>query len=419
MSTSPSTTLPAGALVGGRFRVERQIGRGGMGSVYLARQEMVDRPVALKVLKPDIATDKSAVERFVAEARAVSLLRNPHTVTLYDVGRTADDQLYYAMELIEGATLAEVIAQGPLPWPRALRIVRQVAESLAEAHELGIFHRDIKPDNVLLDAGHGGRDFARVVDFGIAKLQNDQVNLTQTGTVLGTPAYLSPEQARGDPVDGQTDIYSLGVFLFEMLAGRRPFEDRKVTALLLKHVNEPAPSVRDSCPNQAIPPEIDALVQMMMAKDPLDRPPSARVLQSYITEMLKPVPAPQPRPGRLVWIAGGVALVGLAVAGWLASGDESGGVGTSDASAAPDAAVVTDVSTAISTESEFDVATLLDAQSPDAMHPPDVRTRRRPKRPRGPRTRTPPPRPRPDAKPPKQEPESVEDLDPFKVEDSF
>ena len=305
-----------------------------MGAVYLARQLIVDRPVALKVLKPDVVGKPGAVERFMAEAKAVSQLRNPHTVTLYDVGHTDNGELYYAMEFIDGGSVAEAVAAGPMPWQRALGVVAQVAESLAEAHDRGIYHRDIKPDNVLLDTQHGGRDFARVVDFGIAKLQNDGVDLTQTGMILGTPAYLSPEQARGKLVDGQTDIYSLGVVLYEMLTGRRPFRDREITTLLFKHVHQPAPSLREALPELSTPAEVDALVQDMLAKDPLDRPRSARTLQARIAEILEPPVPPPPANPRIARVAAGLAGSVLIAGGVLAF------IGSGSMPTDPDARVI-------------------------------------------------------------------------------
>ena len=319
MSAEP--VLPEGTLIGERFVIEGPLGQGGMGAVYRARQKIVNRPVALKILKPDAAAKPGAVDRFLAEAQAVSQLKNPHTVTLFDVGHTDGNQLYYAMERIEGEPLSIVIARGPLPWRRALTIASQIAESLGEAHGRGIYHRDIKPDNVLLEAGHVEDDFVKVVDFGIAKLQDESVVRTKTGIILGTPAYLSPEQARADEVDGRTDIYSLGVVLFEMLAGRLPFKDQKVTALLLRHVNEPAPSLCKVHPELETPSEVDALVQDMMAKDPEDRPSSAQALRDRIATLLEPS-IPPPPPAWMQWLLAGLAVtVAIGASLWVFTDD--------------------------------------------------------------------------------------------------
>ncbi|HEY2294503.1 MAG TPA: serine/threonine-protein kinase, partial [Thermoanaerobaculia bacterium] len=200
----------------GPYRLVREIGSGGMGVVYEAEDTRLRRRVAVKLLPPELSRDRGAKQRFLREGRAASALDDPNICTIHDVGEH-DGQLYIVMAYYEGETLKERLARGPLPVSEARQVAIEVARALARAHEAGIVHRDIKPANVMLTGGK-----VKVLDFGIAKIRGD-ATLTRTGSSPGTPAYMSPEQARGEPVDGRTDVWSLGALLYEMLAGRRPF----------------------------------------------------------------------------------------------------------------------------------------------------------------------------------------------------
>ncbi len=253
----------------GRYTVERELGRGGMATVYLATDHKHKRQVALKVLHPDLAASIGK-ERFVREIEIVAGLTHPHILPLHDSG-SAGDHLYYVMPFIDGETLRNRLnRERRLPIDDAIQIAAEVADALQAAHEQAIIHRDIKPENILLSRGH-----ALIVDFGIAHLaSHEQEGLTETGLVVGTPAYMSPEQAVGEiDLDPRSDIYALGCVLFEMLTGRPPFDDTRPQAVIGKHVVMAPPSLRDVRPDT--PAGLTALVSTALAKAPTDRFQSA------------------------------------------------------------------------------------------------------------------------------------------------
>jgi serine/threonine protein kinase len=282
--TGPVVVRPLGSAsmigqtVSGRYVIEEKIGSGGMGVVYRARQLLVDRSVALKILPRDLADDTAAAKRFTQEAKAISQLRHPNVVTLYDFGLTDDGRPFIAMEFVAGRTLTEVIKAGPMDVRGATDIVRQVALALQAAHDMGIIHRDIKADNVMIEHRTIGADQVRVLDFGIARQVDADQRLTQTGIVYATPQYCSPEQALGRDLDVRADLYSLGVLYFEMLAGRLPFTDKVGPLLLHKHINEPAPRLSEAAPGLAFPPALERLLAALLEKDPDRRPASCRAL---------------------------------------------------------------------------------------------------------------------------------------------
>lgn len=245
---------------------------GGMATVYRAQQPALDRFVAIKVLAPMLATDPSFVQRFYEEARRTAHLEHPNIVPIYDMGQAPNGSLYLAMRYIEGLTLQELLElEHPLAVPRAIRIARQVGEALAYAHNRGIIHRDVKPSNIMIEGG----DRATLMDFGIAKL-SDGSGVTQPGLVVGTPKYLSPEQAAGEQADNRSDLYSLGVVLYEMVAGRPPFESDNPRTLLQAHliVTPPPPTQF----NSAIPDAAESVVLKALAKERTSRYPSAEAL---------------------------------------------------------------------------------------------------------------------------------------------
>src|ERR1700754_630303 len=233
MSTLLGTTL------NGRYRLEARIGTGGMSSVYRAIDETLERPVAIKLMNREIATDSDQLERFRREARAVAQLSHPHIVGVIDYGED-QGRPYIVLEYVEGETLKERIRRlGRLPVDEAIAYAIEIARALGAAHGRGIVHRDVKPQNVLID----GEGSAKVTDFGIARTL-DQEGLTADGRVLGTTDYVSPEQALGHDVDGQSDIYSLGIVLYEMLTGDVPFHGENQVSVAMKHVREDMPDLQ-------------------------------------------------------------------------------------------------------------------------------------------------------------------------------
>jgi len=246
-----------------RYEIQRGIARGGMAQVYLARDQLLDRPVAIKVLFPEFARDPSFVERFRREAQAAANLNHPNIVGIYDWGQERGTY-FIVMEYVEGRSLRDLIrAQGALPPAQVAEIGAEIAGALAFAHRSGVVHRDVKPGNVLMTAA--GR--VKVTDFGIARATqgNSGEALTQTGAVMGTATYFSPEQAQGLPVDGRSDVYSLGVVLFEMLTGEPPFSGDTPVAVAYKHVREAAPRPSDRVLD--VPPDLDTIVVSAMAKE--------------------------------------------------------------------------------------------------------------------------------------------------------
>jgi serine/threonine-protein kinase len=264
----------------GDFRVDRLLARGGMGEVYLATQISLDRVVALKVLRPDYLAKGAYLSRFRAEATAIARLNHPNIVHVYAIGNI--DQVHYiAMEYVEGTNLRDYIRKkGPLDLPVALTIMKQTAQAIGAAGEEGLIHRDVKPENILITKK--GR--VKVADFGLCRFEGeDAMNLTQSGITMGTPLYMSPEQAQGHPLDHRSDLYSLGVTYYFILAGEPPFRADTAVALALKHVREIPRSLVSHRPD--IPLEIDRLVMKLMAKDPADRYQSAAMMLADLAKI--------------------------------------------------------------------------------------------------------------------------------------
>jgi eukaryotic-like serine/threonine-protein kinase len=282
----------SGDLIADRYELEELVGTGGMSSVFRARDRQLERRVAIKILHQHYAEDPEYLERFRREARAVAKLSHPNIVTVIDRGDD-DGRQFIVFEHVEGENLKEfVLRTGRLPVRRALELALAVADGLAFAHDHGLVHRDVKPQNVLLSS----EGDVKVTDFGIARSLHVEQGVTQTGTVLGTAEYLAPEQASGRTVSAATDVYSLGVVLWELLAGDAPFVGENFVAVALQHVNEPPPSVRERRPD--VSPRLEAAVDRALAKDPAHRFPSmaafAKELRGCLAEVEgDPVPPPE------------------------------------------------------------------------------------------------------------------------------
>jgi serine/threonine protein kinase len=264
----------------GPYRVLELLGQGGMGVVFRAEDPQLGRPVALKVLLPSVGASAEGRARFLREARAAAALQHDHVVTVYQVGEDRGVP-YLAMQLLEGETLEDRLRREPLLALRTiLRIGREVADALAAAHARQLIHRDIKPSNIWLEAG---RDRVKVLDFGLARLAGDDARVTQAGAVIGTPAYMSPEQARGREVGPAGDLFSLGCVLYHLTTGQLPFRGRDTLATLSALAVETPPPVRKL--NPASPPELSGLIAALLAKEPADRPASAREVLDELADI--------------------------------------------------------------------------------------------------------------------------------------
>jgi eukaryotic-like serine/threonine-protein kinase len=271
---APAVDPLIGRSINDRFKITALIARGGMGKVYRAEQAPLGRACAVKVLNPNYSgeQDPEFHKRFFLEASIASKLTHPNTVTIFDYGRTEDDVYYMAMELLEGVTLHRAIREaGRLPEERVAHIGRQICRALREAHSAGVIHRDLKPANIFL-VEHGDEpDFVKVLDFGLVKNVLDpkpEDQLTQTGLFMGSPKYMAPEQVRGDKVDARTDVYSLGIMMYEMLTGKVPFDRPNSMNILMAHVNDDAPPIAVMNPAAQVSPLMEELVARCMAKDP-------------------------------------------------------------------------------------------------------------------------------------------------------
>jgi serine/threonine-protein kinase len=305
-----------GKTVAGRYRLEARLGEGGMGVVYRARHVLIDRVCAIKLIRPDLRGETHLRAWMLREARAANRVDHAHIVQIHDVGETDDGELYLVMEYLVGTALSSVVAKGPLPIERAVDVIEQMCAALARAHDLGVVHRDLKSDNIMLTMQGGRKDFVKILDFGLAALTRD-ARLAPKGAVFGTPEYMAPEQARGEDATALCDLYALGVLFFEMLTGQLPFRssDRE-TLLEMQRTTQPTRprSLRGDIPTQA-----EAIILRLLEKDPSRRfrdghhlqeelkafqrtlPGRAWEVQQTDAPQAPPAPPPAPSPGVQEW----------------------------------------------------------------------------------------------------------------------
>jgi serine/threonine protein kinase len=321
-NSSPDQDLAPGFAVG-EYQIEEVLGRGGFGTVYLALQPIIGKRVAIKVLSRKYSADEEMVSRFKAEAKAVNQIRHRHIIDIFSFGQLPDGRQYYVMEWLEGEPLDQYLASnGPLRLDQALPILRAIARALDAAHVKGVAHRDLKPENVYLARDDEGGMFPKLLDFGIAKLNNPDEALshrTNTGVPLGTPYYMSPEQCRGQNVDHRTDLYSFGVLTYRLLTGTFPFDGGMVD-ILHKHMYEEPPPASSKQPG--LPPAVDAAIAWMLNKDPADRPKTAiaavvalqdeKTSTPMLSDQLVGITATIPKTAKRSWLVPGLALLVIA-----------------------------------------------------------------------------------------------------------
>jgi serine/threonine-protein kinase len=281
LAVTPAPRIEPSGMIGQfldqRYLLLEMIGEGATGVVYRAHHTASDREVAVKVLRQEHAGRQRAVLRFANEAKIISQLRHPNTVRIYDCNLDDPAMMYIVMELLIGLPLSEVLEdRGAIDYTEAIDICDQVAASLIEAHSFGIVHRDVKPENVFIDRV-GDDDIVKVLDFGIAKILHEDTGLTVLGNVVGTPMYISPEQARGEEVDARADIYALGVMIYHMIAGAPPFYGKGPGETIAAHLFDPPPPIK-----KPIPPQLAVLIERMLEKSPGDRPQSVAFVRAEL-----------------------------------------------------------------------------------------------------------------------------------------
>ena len=306
-----------------RYRIEAVIGSGAMGTVYRARHVRVGREVAIKVLHGHLVRDPNMVRRFDREAAIAARLSHRHLVGVLDVGETARGDKLMVLELARGETLSAIAARGPLDGARVARLVAQLLRGLEHAHDAGLVHRDLKPENIIVEHDERGAEQVRIVDFGIAVLREQtgdiaSARLTEYGTVLGTPPYMAPEQARGEPPDPRTDLFAVGVIVYELLAGKTPF-DGSALEVVLANVKQDPPPIAERAPGVVVHPQLEAFARRLMARPLRDRFASAREALEALARIAQNIKPPR-KPRRLpLALAATLVSLGALLGFWLAS----------------------------------------------------------------------------------------------------
>jgi tRNA A-37 threonylcarbamoyl transferase component Bud32 len=280
-----------GTTLSGRYVIEDRLGEGGMATVYRARYKLMDRPCAVKVMNPAYATDATVRERFRREAKSAQALSHPNVIEIFDQGEREDGTPYIVMELLEGHTLSVLIDEGAIVAPRAIPLMIQMARGIARAHDLGVVHRDLKPDNIFICRRTDGSDLVKILDFGIARSRTD-TRLTSQGELFGTPQYMAPERVMSGETGPSVDLYAIGVIFFEMVTASLPFEAPDPPTFLVKHIKEMPPSPRSR--NSRVPEPLDALILQLLEKDPKARPVDAHRIEKDLVAISQSVGAVVP-----------------------------------------------------------------------------------------------------------------------------
>lgn len=309
--SSSSDSAWIGREIEGRYRIVRLLGEGGMGSVFVAEQLRLQKEVALKVVRPEFAGNGEVAARFAREAMATAQFEHPNVVSAIDYGTLPEGGAYFVLQLVSGESLRELIdRQGALAWVRACDIAAQIADALSAARAAGIVHRDLKPENILIQPREDGGDLAKVLDFGIAHVRSSQgeqstqlagTQLTRVGTVVGTPGYMSPEQAVGEAIDHRTDIYALGVVLWESIVGAQLWDAPDVPSLIGKQLSQDTPAMAVASKRTDIPLELETLVRNMLARTPDDRPQQAGEVRDTLRQLIAQQTSLAPNPLAQQW----------------------------------------------------------------------------------------------------------------------
>jgi|GEM_PF-1389956 len=295
---APNVADLEGTVLAGRYRITKRLGAGGMGAVYLGEHLRVGRKDAIKVLRAEKAQEPEAIARFTRGARAVARIHHPNVCELYDFGETEDGLLFLAMEFIEGPSLGKLLTEeGRLDPERAIRFIQQAGEALHAAHESGVIHRDLKPDNLMVAVGQDGSEQLKVVDFDIARrTEQEGAGVTRQGFVVGTPEYMSPEQFTGDSLDARSDIYSLALVLFRCLSGRLPFEGTTAQQLMMERLTVEPLRLSQAAPGHTFPPGLEAILHQALSSRRDDRPDSAREFVQQVISTIEHTPVRPPTP---------------------------------------------------------------------------------------------------------------------------